>query len=311
MNLKQLEYFVSVADLGSFSKAARALNIAQPALSRQVRALETELRETLLLRNGRGVALTEAGQRLLDHGNRILQAVAQVRVDMGATRGEPAGRIAIALPPSLSRQLTLPLIDIFQRELPKARLAVVEGLSAHIAEWITTGRVDLGLVYSPQPTPALEVTPILEEPLCLVMPAGRPRAARAKALPPLPLRELPAYALVLPERAHVFRRLLEAQATLAGVKLNIAWEVSSIPSIVDLVCAGYGHAVLTASAVAASGRADELAVRPIGAPRLTSVLCLAVSASKRLTPLGRETAERLTALAKRLLGAPAKRRAVR
>lgn len=311
MNLKQLEYFVSVADLGSFSKAARALNIAQPALSRQVRALETELRETLLLRNGRGVALTQAGQRLLDHGNRILQEVAQVRVDMGAARGEPAGRIAIALPPSLSRQLTLPLIDIFQRELPKARLTVVEGLSAHIAEWISTGRVDLGLVYSPQPTPALEVTPILEEPLCLVMPAGRTRAARAKALPPLPLRELPAYALVLPERAHVFRRLLEAQATLVGVKLNVAWEVSSIPSIVDLVCAGYGHAVLTASAVAASGRADELAVRAIGAPRLTSVLCLAVSASKRPTPLGRETAERLTALAKRLLGAPANRRSVR
>lgn len=311
MNLKQLEYFVSVADLGSFSKAARALNIAQPALSRQVRSLETELRETLLLRNGRGVALTEAGQRLLDHGNRILQEVAQVRVDMGAARGEPAGRIAIALPPSLSRQLTLPLIDIFQRELPKARLTVVEGLSAHIAEWIGAGRVDLGLLYSPQPTPALEVTPILEEPLCLVMPAARTRAARARALPPLPLRELPAYALVLPERAHVFRRLLEAQATLAGVKLDIAWEVSSIPSIVDLVCAGYGHAVLTASAVAASGRADELAVRPIGAPRLASVLCLAVSASKRPTPLGRETAERLTALVKRLLGAPPKRRSVR
>ena len=124
MNLKQLEYFVSVAELGSFSKAARALNVAQPALSRQVRALETDLREPLLLRNGRGVALTEAGQRLLDHGNSLLQQVAQVREEMGATRGEPVGRITIALPPSISRQLTLPLIDSFRRELPKARLAV-------------------------------------------------------------------------------------------------------------------------------------------------------------------------------------------
>ena len=108
MNLKQLEFFVSVADLGSFSKAARALDIAQPALSRQVRALETDLHETLLLRNGRGVALTEAGQRLLVHGHKLLQQAAQVREEMGAQRGEPAGRIAIALPPSLSRQLTLP-----------------------------------------------------------------------------------------------------------------------------------------------------------------------------------------------------------
>jgi LysR family transcriptional regulator, nitrogen assimilation regulatory protein len=296
VNLKQLEYFVSVADLGSFSKAARALDIAQPALSRQVRALETDLHETLLLRNGRGVALTEAGQRLRDHGHKLLQQVAQVREEMGAQRGEPAGRIAIALPPSLSRQLTLPLIDGFKRELPKAQLTVVEGLSAHIAEWIFTGRVDLGLLYNPQAQPALEVTPILEEPLCLVM--QRKRGPRAASLPPLPLRELPGYALVVPEREHAFRRLLESQATLAGVKLDIAWEVSSIMSIIDLVCAGYGHAVLTASAVATSGRAAELAVRPIGSPRLQSVLCLATSASKRLTSLGRETAARLIALAK-------------
>jgi LysR family transcriptional regulator, nitrogen assimilation regulatory protein len=313
MNLKQLEYFVSVAELGSFSKAARALNVAQPALSRQVRALEMDLRETLLLRNGRGVALTEAGQRLLDHGNSILQQVAQAREDMGAKRGEPVGRIAIALPPSISRQLTLPLIDVFRRDLPKARLTVVEGLSAHIAEWIATGRVDLGLLYNPQAQPALEVTPILEEALCLVMPAAaaRQHGAPAKRLAPLPLRELPGYALVMPERAHAFRRLLESQATLAGVKLNIAWEVSSIPSIIDLVCAGYGHAVLAASAVAASGRADELVVRPLSEPRLASVLCLAVSANKRLTPLGRETAARLTELAKRLVDSPAIRRAAR
>jgi LysR family nitrogen assimilation transcriptional regulator len=314
MNLKQLEYFVSVAELGSFSKAARALNIAQPALSRQVRALESDLREPLLLRNGRGVSLTEAGQRLLDHGNGLLQQVAQVREDMGAKRGEPVGRIAIALPPSLSRQLTLPLIDTFRRDLPKARLAVVEGLSAHIAEWIATGRVDMGLLYNPQAAPALEVTPILEEALCLVMPApkGRnKRDARTDPLPPLPLRELPNYALVLPEQAHTFRRLLESQATLAGIKLDIAWEVSSIPSIIDMVCAGYGHAVLAASAVAASGRAEELAVRPLSSPRLLIVLCLAVSANRRLTALGRETAARLVALAKQVVATPAMPRAPR
>lgn len=308
MNLKQIEYFVSVAELGSFSKAARALNVAQPALSRQVRALETDLREPLLLRNGRGVTLTEAGQRLLDHGNGLLQQVAQIREEMGAKRGEPVGRITIALPPSIARQLTLPLIDSFRRELPKARLAVVEGLSAHIAEWIATGQVDLGLLYNPQPMPSLEITPILEEALCLVMPAPKVRQARPA---PLPLRELPGYPLVVPERAHAFRRLLESHATLAGMKLDIAWEVSSIPSIIDLVCAGYGHAVLAASAVAASGRASELAVRPLSNPRLSSVLCLAMSANKHLTPLGRETAARLVALVRQTVDAAKPPRASR
>src|SRR5258708_22945546 len=76
MNLKQLEYFVQVAELGSFSKAAAVLDIAQPALSRQVRGLETELRQQLFLRNGRGVALTDAGKRLFDHRVAILQPVA-------------------------------------------------------------------------------------------------------------------------------------------------------------------------------------------------------------------------------------------
>ena len=291
MNLKQLEYFVSVAELGSFSKAAVVLDIAQPALSRQVRALEIELRETLLLRNGRGVTLTEAGQRLFEHSLGILQQVAQARADMTASRDEPVGHITIALPPSMGRQLTLPLIDAFRRQLPRGKLAIVEGLTAHIAEWIATGRVDLGLLYNPEPQAGLEIQPVLDEPLCLVQRAGE------KARGALPLRELHCYSLVLPERMHVIRRLLDAQATLAGLTLDIAWEVSSIAAIIDLVCAGYGHAVLTASAVAASGRADELSVRPLTEPTLTSVLCLARSAHKRPTPLMRHAARLLTELA--------------
>lgn len=297
VNLKQLEYFVHVAELGSFSKAALVLDIAQPALSRQVRALEIDLRETLLLRNGRGVVLTEAGQRLFEHGVGILQAVAQAREDMGASRDEPVGRVTIGIPPTIGRQLTLPLIDGFKRRLPGARLAIVEGLSTHIVEWITTGRVDIGLLYNPEAQPGLEITPVLEEPLCLV-------ARVADMLPgprgALPLRKLGGLPLIMPERSHVIRRLLESQAVLLGLKLEIAWEVSSIAAIIDLVCAGYGHAVLTASAVAASGRADELQAQTLTEPPLSSVLCLAVSAHKRPGPLMRHATKLLTELARGL-----------
>ena len=310
MNLKQLEYFVHVAELGSFSKAALVLDIAQPALSRQVRALEIELRETLLLRNGRGVSLTEPGKRLLEHSVGILQLVTRAREDMGATRDEPVGRIVIGLPPSISRQLTLPLIDSFKRTLPRARLAIVEGLSAHVAEWIVTGRVDLGLLLNPEAQPSLDITPVLEEDLCLVERAPKARAKRgadAAGKPqrkgrqpstraPLRLTELPHYPLIVPERSHAIRRLLETQAALAGIKLDIAWEVSSIPSIIDLVSAGYGYAVLSASAVHASTRAADLKVRPVCEPRLTSVLCLAASAHKRPTPLTRHAGRLLTEL---------------
>lgn len=312
MNLKQLEYFVQVAELGSFSKAAQVLDIAQPALSRQVRALEIDLHETLLLRNGRGVTLTEAGQRLFDHSVTILQQVAQVREDMGAARDQPIGRITIGLPPSVARQLTVPLVEGFLAELPKARLAIVEGLSTHMIEWITTGQVDLGLLYNPEAEPALHITPVLEEQLCLVERAtatqadtsGAPVAGVAITRRPtsstLPLRQLPDYALIVPERRHVIRRLLDTQAALAGLTLDIRWEVSSIAAIIDLVCAGHGHAVLTANAVAASGRAAELVVRPLVEPSLTSVLCLATPAHKRPSALSREAAVLLTRLVRGL-----------
>ena len=297
MNFKQLEYFVHVAELGSFSKAALVLDIAQPALSRQVRSLEIDLRETLLLRNGRGVVLTDAGQRLYEHSVNILQALAHAQDDMGANRDAPVGRITIGLPPSVGRQLTLPLIDGFQRRLPTARLAIVEGLSSHISEWISTGRVDLGLLYNPEAQPALEITPVIEESLCLVSPGS---SNPAVATTVLPLRELPAWPLIVPERGHAIRKLIETQAVLAGIKLNIAWEVSSIAAIIDLVCAGYGHAVLHASAVTASGRADVLRARPLVEPRLNSMLCLAVSAHKRPSPLMRQATRLLTELVRSL-----------
>jgi LysR family transcriptional regulator, nitrogen assimilation regulatory protein len=295
VNLRQLESFVRVAELGSFSKAARVLDIAQPALSRQVRLLEIDLRETLLLRNGRGVALTPAGRRLFEHGVLILQQVAQARDELGAQRDVPVGQVTIGLPPSIGRRLTQPLIEGFRAQMPKARVTIVEGLSAHIAEWITSGRADLGLLYNPEPTPALEIAPLLREPLCLVQP--KTRAAKARAAPSsVPLRELADVPLIVPERHQVLRRQLETQATLAGVPLAIACEVSSIPAIIDLVCARMGAAVLHASAVAASGRASELAVRRIVEPELPSVLCVAQSATKPPTPLTKQAHRMLTTL---------------
>ena len=293
MNLRQLEYFVQVAELGSFSKAAVVLDVAQPALSRQVRALEAELRQELFLRNGRGVALTDAGKRLFDHSVAVLQLVSHAREDLGASRNEPVGRVTIGLPPSIARQLTLQLIERFKRQLPSARLTIVEGLSNHVVEWVTSGRVDVGLVYNPEAQAGLEIIPLLEEPLGLVSHA--PKGKRGSS-PPLPMKELSRYPLIVPERIHAMRRLLETQAALAGIKLNIAWEVSSVSSIIDLVCAGYGHAVLTPSGVAASARSKELMMRKLSAPRLTSVLCLAIPAHKRPTPLTQHAMQLLTAL---------------
>jgi len=176
MNLEQLAAFVHVAEHGGFSKAALVLGVAQPSLSRQVRALEIELRETLLLRHGRGVELTEAGRQLLGHCHGILQLVALAKDDLAARRDEPVGHVTIAMTPTLARLHTLPLIRAFRHEMPKARLTVIEGFSAHITEWLTSGRADLGIVYNPEPLPTLEIQPLREGRLFLVSPASEARS---------------------------------------------------------------------------------------------------------------------------------------
>lgn len=284
INLNHLQTFIHVAEFGSFSQAALITRTSQSALSRSVRSLEIELHQTLLLRNGRGVCLTEAGRRLLSHGTRIMQLVSRVRDEVNGQGGQMSGRIVIGLPPSLSREVTLPLVDVFKRQLPSARLAVVEGLSSHLAEWIGSGRIDVGLLFNPQPQPRVETTPIFSEDLCLVTLASRQRRAK-KPSASIRMSELSRFQLIMPESSHVIRNLVETQAALQGVKLNVAWEVSSVPSIIDLVCADYGHAVLTASAVAASGRARQLVARRIIDPCIATTLCTAVSTNKRSSAL--------------------------
>ncbi len=296
MNLTQLRYFVRVAEMGSFSKAAIELDVAQPALSRQVRLLETDLHVNLLQRTGRGVLLTEPGKRLFDHAVAILQLVARAREDVSASRDEASGRIVVGLPPSMGRLLTLPLVDAFERELPKARLAIVEGLSTHIVEWISTGRVDLGLIHNPEANPAIETLPVLDEPLCLVSAAKSGRGDGARKAAPLPFAELAKLPLVVPEHTHAIRKLLETQAALAGLKLNIAYEVSSVQAILELVRHGHGNAVLARSAVLASEQSGALRVQPLAEAALTSRLCMAVSAHKPATPVLRQAMRLLNEL---------------
>lgn len=290
MNLKQLEIFVTVAEQGSFSRAAEVLGTVQPALSRQVRALELDLREHLFQRNGRGVELTEAGQRLLIHSRNILQLVQEAHADFGEERQEPKGHIVVGMPPSMARKLTVPLISHFKIQLPKARLEIVEGFSSHMVEWLISGRVDLCLLYNPDSHLSLEITPLMQDRLCLV--------GRKGTLPnrqTVSFSELPDYPLIIAQRGQIFRSLMEAQATLTGVKLDVAWEVSSVPVILDLLKSGHGYAVLAESALT-SHQADsqvELEARRINQPKINCTLCLAQRGHFRETLLVSRTKQAL------------------
>jgi LysR family transcriptional regulator, nitrogen assimilation regulatory protein len=296
MDLKQLEYFVHVAELGSFTRAATYLQVAQPALSRQVRSLEVELRQPLLDRNGRGVTLTEAGKRLLAHARGILQQVQRARDDLEDQRGAATGRLAIALPPSVSRTLTGPLVQAFREQLPRATLTVVEGLSAYALEWLAIGRVDGAVVYNVTPSPAVDLQPLLDEPLYLVS-ARAPRTRRIGD--PVTLREVAAHELVIPSRPHSMRMLLETALAGEGCRARVALEIESVPAILDLVQQGGCHALLAENAIRASGKPEAFQLRPI-LPPLVATLWMATSAQRPRGPL----IEHATAIVQALLRRP-------
>ena len=282
MDFKQLQYFVQVAELGSFTRAAMVLKVAQPALSRQVRSLEVELRQNFFERNGRGVTLTDAGQRLLAHGRGILQQVQRAVLDLEAQRGAPVGRLALGVPPSVGRMLTAPLVNQFRERFPKATLTMVEGLSTYVLEWLVQGRIDCAVVYNAAPNTLLDMAPVLDERLYLV----GARARRAARVLRASLNDVATRELVIPSRPHSIRMLLETTLAGAGLKPRIGLEIESVPAILDVVESGSLHAVLTRSAL--RGREAQFLARPIhitkGQP-LTTTLWLATSAQRPRGPL--------------------------
>ena len=284
MDLKQLEYFVHVAELGSYTRAANRLAVVQSALSRQVRALEIELRQVLFVRTGRGVTLTEPGRRLLEHGRGILQQVERARQDIEDRRGEVGGHVVIGLPPSVSRTLTGPLVKAFRARLPDATLSVVEGLSNYVLEWLAIGRVDCAVVYNVVPSPAVALQPVLDEALFLVSARAVPGQGRLVGAP-IALAEVARHELVIPSRPHSMRMLLESALAAEGVEPRIGLEIESVPAILDLVQHDGLHAVLALNAVEASGNDAVFRARPIGPPRLKTTLWIATSAQRPRGPL--------------------------
>lgn len=298
MDLRQIEYFVQVAELGSFSKAALALSMAQPALSRQVKTLEIELGQTLLLRNGRGVTLTDAGALFLKHGHGILHQVQRARDELRSSLGQVGGKIVVGLPPSLGLGLTAPLATAFRHRFPDAELAFVEGLSSHLAEWLMVGRIDLALLLNPDPRPEIDTAPVFEEPLFLISPHMPSDGLDPDR--PIEFRSLVEFPLVIPDRFHAIRRLVETRAAHLGTKLKIAMEVSSADGMLDLVRLGFGHAVLPFSALARRNAVERYSARQIVEPRLPVLVTTAVSAVRPLTPLVTAMRDRVTELVREL-----------
>ena len=282
MDLKQLNYFVRVAELGSFTRASVALGIAQPALSRQIRLLEVELHQNLLTRNGRGALPTEAGNLLLKHGRGILHQVELAREELGSVRGALTGRVSIGLPPSLSRLITVPLSQAFKRRMPQANLTLTEGFSVLMLEGLRVGNLDVAVVYNAEPSPDVELTPLHTDQLVLISKQINGKKSEVERRP-INLAAIAKLPLILPSRPNAFRILIERELRALGLVPRIALEVDGLNAILNLVKDGMGHAILPSYALSNVGDSVPFSVRSIAQPGITSQLMLARAARRPST----------------------------
>ncbi|MBP2312822.1 LysR family transcriptional regulator [Azospirillum soli] len=239
MDFRQLRNFLHVAELQSLSRAAAVLRVAQPALSRQIKALEEELGVQLLQRHGWGVTPTPAGQVLMEHARRVLKEVGAARDAVQAYQMEPSGSVTFGTPTSLGAVMLPGLTVRFRRQAPKVRLHLVEGFSASIHEWVLSGRLDLAVLYETKTMGSLHTTPLLEETMVLLGSAGR-FADGAE----LDVTEVAALDLILPARPHRLRLLVDQVFAERDLTCAPIVEVDALPALIELVRMGEGCTLL-------------------------------------------------------------------
>jgi len=268
MNLRQLRYFVRVVELGSITRAAEMLHVAQPALGLQIKQLEEELGVSLLLRHSRGVEPTQAGRLLFDRARAILLQVEDTQRDVAGFGRTVRESLALGLSPSLVALLAPDLVLRVRAEMPDLNLRVLEGLSFTLAEWVESGRLDLALAYDPPQRARLVAEPVLEESLVMV------RAAAADVPRTVTMFDVLASELALPASVDSISRTLAAEAARHGVALRIGFEVQSVAAIKRLVARGLARAVLPRGVIADEVARGELSASLITDPPVLRQLML-------------------------------------
>jgi LysR family transcriptional regulator, nitrogen assimilation regulatory protein len=291
MDLKQLDYFVTVIEKGSFSRAAVALHLAQPSVSRQIALLEAELGQRLLERTGRGITATPAGIALLSHARAMLDSAAQAKFQIKEMSTEPSGKIVLGLPHRVATGLCVPLIAAFRKKLPQATISVVEGLSLTLREGLINGQIDLGLLFDPAPTPMLTYEQLMREKLVLVSPYTTTLKKQ------ISLSDLAQFSMILPSPPNPIRQLVDAVLLPRKIALTVIAEVGAVSTALQLVAHGMGCSILPESAMKlANSTKQKINFSPIGPPAMWNTLMLATPTSGPLNRLQLETAKLLRAL---------------
>jgi LysR family nitrogen assimilation transcriptional regulator len=282
LDLRQLEYFIAIRELGAFSKASLKLSMSQSVLTRQIQSLEKELGFSLYRRTGRGVELTQEGIVFEGYAREIIKTHQTALVKIRETRLTQAQPVIVGLPASLASVVAVGLVKDFKEKYPQHPLKILEGFSGHISEWLIDGRIDVAVLYNTKSTAfsSIKTDPLLEDRLVLVSPAQN-----AMQLPkgPVSITSLAHIPLILPSQEHGVRVLVDRALAEKGLKPNILVEIDSLYSSLVMVESGLGCTVVSYPCVKRWIDSGRIEYRPLVEPEITRKLVTAIAHNRPST----------------------------
>ncbi|MFH5227518.1 LysR family transcriptional regulator [Antrihabitans spumae] len=260
MELRQLEYFVAVAEEANFTRAADRVHVAQPGISAQIRKLERELGQELFDRSGRSVRLTDAGKAVMPYVRKALGAVAGARTAIEDLSGLVRGRIAVGVVGAGPTITFANHLTAFHAEHPGVDIVLAEADSATLLDRLRSGELDFVVVgLTNEPTPDLTIQILSEDPIVAAVSRDHPLAGRT-SIPQSAMRDLP---LITLPRGNGVRSRIEDVCARAGFAPRVAFETSNIAVLTRLTEAGVGIAIVPEQLVAIMSKdLLALAIRP-------------------------------------------------
>ncbi|KFX61331.1 LysR family transcriptional regulator [Paraburkholderia fungorum] len=271
MDLKQIQYFIALFEDGSVTRAAKRLNIVQPALSMQVAKLEEELHQQLFERGSHGMTPTAAGRLMYRLFLPIMRDLAHARQQLIQRDEIVTGRVSIGLIASISESVLADSLSRYHEKYPHVEVTVSDGYSATFIDWVAGGQLDAALINKPRGKLSLDAHAILDEEMVLAT-----SAAHGPDLPhAIELAKLPELELVLPTKRHGLRGVLDTAAQHEDVLLTPRFEIDVLSSIVQLVGKTRFATILPRIVVERAVRAGTLRAYPILAPRIVRhIVCI-------------------------------------
>jgi LysR family transcriptional regulator, nitrogen assimilation regulatory protein len=271
--------FIDAAEFGSLSKVALAYGTSQPHISRRISELEQECGGRLFQRTGRGVVLTELGQRIAPRVRAWLTSSDQLVNEVRTSAGTPIGKVRIGSLPSTAHPLLSTLYKRLKEEYPLIQLAVREGQGAQLETWLEDGSVDLAILYRTSLSPKNGDTYLVETSTYLVGAAGDPLTSR----PTIPFSKLHNLPLVLFCRPNSWRNHLEQISAERGVAMNVVLEADSLSLQTYIASEGGAYALLGPYAIASASKERRLQSSKLIDPVVTRHIALAMSRHGNLT----------------------------